>query len=171
MQFTRILCLPYSQARLRASCMSPPSKSHRRRARSSLEAADRRDDGDRTILALDHLRHHQRDQQWLATMLLSRILRNWSSEMPACAHNRIRRGVADQRVDLAEHAVGFLDQCLRSSWSRCWRHRERDLLAALSLIALATSSQTCCLREEITTLAPCSAIRSRWRGRYRAKSR
>src|SRR5665213_983270 len=33
-------------------------------------------------------------------------------------------------------------------------------LPALSLIAFATSSQTCCLREEITTLAPCSAIRS-----------
>src|SRR4051812_16044014 len=33
-------------------------------------------------------------------------------------------------------------------------------LPALSLIALATSSQACCLREEITTLAPCSAMRS-----------
>src|SRR5262245_32866423 len=33
-------------------------------------------------------------------------------------------------------------------------------LPALSLIAFATSSQACCLREEITTLAPCSAIRS-----------
>jgi len=33
-------------------------------------------------------------------------------------------------------------------------------LPALSLMALATSSHTCCLRDEITTLAPCSAIRS-----------
>src|ERR1700693_4416645 len=33
-------------------------------------------------------------------------------------------------------------------------------LPALSWIALATASQTCCLRDEITTLAPCSAIRS-----------
>src|SRR5580704_9539070 len=33
-------------------------------------------------------------------------------------------------------------------------------LPALSLIALATASQICCLRDEITTLAPCSAIRS-----------
>ena len=28
------------------------------------------------------------------------------------------------------------------------------------VMAFATSSQTCCLREEITTLAPCSAMRS-----------
>src|SRR3954469_12424036 len=33
-------------------------------------------------------------------------------------------------------------------------------LPNLSLIALVTESQTSCLREEITTLAPCSAIRS-----------
>src|SRR4051794_29990375 len=33
-------------------------------------------------------------------------------------------------------------------------------LPNLSLISLATWSQTSCLREEITTLAPCSAIRS-----------
>src|SRR6185437_10605500 len=33
-------------------------------------------------------------------------------------------------------------------------------LPALSLMALATSSQACFLREEITTFAPCSAIRS-----------
>src|SRR5665647_2723044 len=33
-------------------------------------------------------------------------------------------------------------------------------LPNLSLTSLATESQTSCLREEITTLAPCSAIRS-----------
>src|SRR6202142_2078865 len=33
-------------------------------------------------------------------------------------------------------------------------------LPALSLIAFATASQACCLRDEITTLAPCSAILS-----------
>src|ERR1700690_1163237 len=33
-------------------------------------------------------------------------------------------------------------------------------LPALSLIAFATTSQACCLRDEITTLAPCSAILS-----------
>src|SRR5882724_13582064 len=33
-------------------------------------------------------------------------------------------------------------------------------LPNLSLISLATWSHTSCLREEITTLAPCSAIRS-----------
>src|SRR6266700_1524510 len=33
-------------------------------------------------------------------------------------------------------------------------------LPALSLMAFATSSQVCFLREEITTFAPCSAIRS-----------
>src|SRR6202142_4623125 len=33
-------------------------------------------------------------------------------------------------------------------------------LPALLLIAFATASQACCLRDEITTLAPCSAILS-----------
>src|SRR5450631_3876116 len=33
-------------------------------------------------------------------------------------------------------------------------------LPYLSLISLVTRSQTSCLREDITTLAPCSAIRS-----------
>ena len=101
--------------------------------------------------------------QLLATMLLSRILRNWSSEMPRERPViRVGRGVADQHVDLAERAVGSRRQVLQIFLAD-------EMLAAiatavplpnLSLISLATWSQTSCLREEITTLAPCSAIRS-----------
>ena len=74
----------------------------------------------------------------------------------------IGRGVADQHVDLAEGAVGFVDEMLQVFLGRdVGGDRDRAyLLPDLSLIALATSSQTSCLREEITTLAPCSAIRS-----------
>src|SRR5271154_4895539 len=53
------------------------------------------------------------------------------------------------------------------SSTRCFRSSLVEMLAAtasatclpaLALIALATSSQACCLREETTTFAPCSAI-------------
>jgi len=41
----------------------------------------------------------------------------------------------------------------------------------LSLIAFATASQACCLRDEITTLAPCSANLSAMARPMRARSR
>ena len=74
----------------------------------------------------------------------------------------IGRGVADQHVDLAEGAIGFVDQVLQIVLGRdVGRDRDRrPACRALSLIALATSSQASCLRDEITTLAPCSAMRS-----------
>jgi hypothetical protein len=74
---------------------------------------------------------------------------------------RIRRGVADQHVDLAERAVGLVDEVLQVFLAGdVGGDRDRVPLPNLSLISLATWSQTSCLREEITTLAPCSAMRS-----------
>ena len=99
--------------------------------------------------------------QWLAMTLLSRILRNCSSRDPR--HRPVigvGRGVADQHVDPAECAFGFVDEVLQRGLvgdaggdgdRRARRH-------ASALIAAATSSQASCLRLEMTTFAPWSAI-------------
>ena len=84
-------------------------------------------------LALDHLRHHQRDQPVIGDDVvvenLAKLVVGNSGLRPVIG---IRRGVADQRVDLAEHAVGFLDQMLQIVLGRdIGGHRERDLLAGL----------------------------------------
>jgi len=79
---------------------------------------------------------------------------------------------ADQRVDLAKRAVGFLDEMPQIIlWSRCWRRPKAQPACGPVVDRLCTSSQTACLREEITTLAPCSAIRSAMARPMRARSR
>ena len=125
--------------------------------RRALQAADRGDDGDRAVLALDHLRRDQRDQPVIGDDV---VVENLAELVVGNARLRavigIGRGVANQRVDLSEDAVGFLDQIFKSSLVEMLAATESAiLLPALSLIAFATSSQAACLREEITTLAPC----------------
>ena len=64
--------------------------------------------------------------QLLATMLLVRILLNGSSDdVELAAVKRVRGGVADQDVDLAERlALSSISRC-RSSFERCWRRPRR----------------------------------------------
>jgi hypothetical protein len=58
----------------------------------------------------------------------------------------MRCGVADQRVDLAEHAVGFLDQMLQIVLGRdIGGDRERDLLAGLVVDRLCHLIADCLL--------------------------
>ncbi len=99
----------------------------------ALEAADRGDDGDRAVLALDHLRHHEADQPVIGDDV---VVQNLAKLVIGNSGLRsvigIRGGVADQRVDLAEHAVGFLDEMLQIILGRdVGGYRERDLLAGL----------------------------------------
>ena len=98
--------------------------------------------------------------QWLATTLLSRILRNWL--VGDAAHRPVigvGGGVADQDVDRAElRAASRRPGAAGRPWRRCWPGRRSRVPApCFALIASATSSQASALRLEITTLAPCSA--------------
>ena len=126
------------------------------------EAADRGHDDDRAVLALDHLRHHHAGQPVVGDDV---VVEDLAELVVGNAGERtvigIRRGVADQHVDLAEGAVGLVDEVLQIFLAGdVGGDRDRRALAELVVDLLRHRSQTSCLREEITTLAPCSAIRS-----------
>ena len=74
---------------------------------------------------------------------------------------RIGGSVADQHVDFTEGPRGLFDQALEMLFRGDIR-RDGDGAAVpnFALIAAAISRQGSMLREETTTLAPCSAIRS-----------
>ena len=80
----------------------------------ALQAADRGHDDDRAVLALDHLRHHHADQPVVGDDVvvedLAELIVGNAGERTVIG---IGRGVADQHVDLAEGAVGFVDQVLQ----------------------------------------------------------
>jgi hypothetical protein len=130
--------------------------------RAAFEAADGGDDDDRAVLAGDHLRRDQRDQPMIGDDVvvenLAELLVGDGVHRPVV---RIGGGVADQHVIWPNARTV-------SSTRRC-RCSFEEIFAAMAmarpspyfaLIAVATSRQGSMLREETTTFAPCSAIRS-----------
>ena len=129
---------------------------HRRAA----QAADRRDDDDRPVPALAHLGRDHLDQPVVGDDV---VVEDLAELLVGDARLRavigVRRGVADEDVDLAERARGSRrPDAAAPPCRRCWRRpRSRCRRRTCALISAATASHASCLRLEITTFAPCSA--------------
>ena len=127
------------------------------------QPADRRDDDDRALAALEHFRRDHRDQPVIGDDI---VVEDLAELVVADPRHRavigVGRGVADEHVDPAELRPAFRRPGSAAPPStRCWRRwRSRVPSPCSALIAAATSSQASCLRLEMTTLAPCSASAS-----------
>src|SRR5678816_3541784 len=100
--------------------------------------------------------------QWLASTLFSRILRNWLSSMPAIGPKYGFDAALQTRTSICP------------SWrvvssTRCFSSSFDEMLAGIAIarpapcvaqIAAATAVHASGLRDEITTFAPASAMRS-----------
>jgi hypothetical protein len=77
------------------------------------------------------------------------------------ARSTVRRRVAHQDVDLPELAYGLVDEVLELVLRRdVGRNRDRAARPSVAQIAVATAARASGLRDEITTFAPASAMRS-----------
>ena len=80
----------------------------------ALQAADRRDDDDRAVLARDHLRHDHADEPVVGDdVVIENLAELIVGDAGERAVIRVGRGVADQHVDLAVDAVGLVDEILQ----------------------------------------------------------
>src|SRR5205085_6578815 len=100
--------------------------------------------------------------QWLASTLFSRILRNWPSSMPAIGPKYGLDAALQTRTSICPSwRMVSSTRCLSSSFD--------EMLAGIAIarpaqsvapIAAATAAHASGLRDEITTFAPASAMRS-----------
>ena len=134
------------------------SADHRAAAKSS----DRRDDDDRAVFAGDHLRRHHGDQPVVGDDVvvedLAQLIVADGVHRPVV---RVRCRIAHQHMNLPEGANGLVDQAGQCSLEEIFAAVAMARPAPyFALIASAASQHGSILRDETTTCAPCSAIRS-----------